>query len=361
MTQLAVASRRGRVLAATRRRWRPLTALGGLTLVLVTVCLAAAALGAYPVPLSEIFASVLRRLHLTAAVAADPTVDAVLWEVRFPRVVLGVLVGSSLGVGGAMMQGVFRNPLAEPGIVGVSAGAAVGAALAVVTGVSAFAGWTVAVAAFVGGLLTTLLVYAVARSGGRMETLTLVLAGIAVNATAGAIVGLLTFLSDDAQLRSIAFWNLGSLGGATWSAVATVAPVAVLGLVLAPLFARQLDLLSLGERVAGHLGVDVDRVRLLLIVVVATLTAAAVAVAGVLTFVGLVVPHVIRLWIGPGHRTLLPASALGGAAVLVAADLVARTVAAPAEVPLGVLTALVGGPFFFRLLLRTRSSDGGWG
>lgn len=177
---------------------------------------------------------------------------------------------------------------------------------------------------------------------------------------AGAAIGLLMFLSTDAQVRAVAFWNLGSLGSATWGAVATVAPLAVLGLATAPWFARQLDLLALGEPVAGHLGVDVNRLRLLVIVVVAMLTAAAVAVAGVVSFVGLVVPHLIRLATGPGHRLLLPASALGGALLLVVADLVARTVAAPAEVPLGVLTALVGGPFFFWLLLRTRERQGGW-
>jgi len=346
--------------SATHDRWRAIGLLTGLVAGLVVACLAAGALGAFPIAPADIAASVGRRLGLTTAAATDPTAEAVLWQIRFPRVVLGVVVGASLGVGGALLQGLFRNPLAEPGIIGVSAGAAVGAATAIVTGLSALGGGATAASAFVGGLVATLLVYAVARSGRRTEVVTLVLAGIAINAVAGAAIGLLMFLSTDAQVRAVAFWNLGSLGSATWGAVATVAPLAVLGLATAPWFARQLDLLALGEPVAGHLGVDVNRLRLLVIVVVAMLTAAAVAVAGVVSFVGLVVPHLIRLATGPGHRLLLPASALGGALLLVVADLVARTVAAPAEVPLGVLTALVGGPFFFWLLLRTRERQGGW-
>ena len=330
-----------------------------LVLVLVGACVAAAAMGAYDVAPGRILRTVFAAV-VGPDPAADPTVTAVLWQVRFPRVVLGALVGACLGVGGALLQGMFRNPLAEPAVIGVSAGSALGAAAAIATGVAALGGWTVTAAAFAGGLLTTLLVYGVARSGGRIETVTLVLTGIAVNAVAGAGIGLATFLSTDAQIRSIAFWNLGSLGGATWSAVATIAPAAAIGLVAAPWFARKLDLLALGEDVAGHLGVDVQRLRLTLVAVVALLTAAAVALAGILTFAGLVVPHVMRLWRGPRHRVLLPASALGGAIVLVASDLAARTLAAPAEIPLGVLTALVGGPFFFWLLVRTRADHGGW-
>jgi iron complex transport system permease protein len=290
----------------------------------------------------------------------DAVGESVLWQIRLPRVVLGVLVGASLGVAGALMQGVFRNPLAEPGIVGVSSGAAVGAVLVIVLGLTALGSWVLVVAAFAAGLVTALVVYAMSRHDGRTEVVTLVLTGIAVNAFAGALIGLMSFFSTDEELRSITFWSLGSLATATWSGVLIALPGTVVGLLLAPRFAPSLDLLAIGERSAGHLGVDVERTRRCVVVVVALLTAGAVAVAGILTFVGLVVPHLVRMVVGPGHRLLIPASALLGAAALVLADLVARTIAAPAEVPLGVLTALIGSPVFFWLLRRTRSQQGGW-
>nr|WP_231134167.1 iron ABC transporter permease [Motilibacter deserti] len=334
--------------------------LAGLALALVAVVLLACATGAYSVPPLQVLSSVLHRVGVDVGTMPDPTGETVLWEIRFPRVVLGALVGASLACAGALMQGVFGNPLAEPGVIGVSSGAALGAVAAIALGVSGFGGWTVTGAAFLGGLVTTLGVYAFSRSSGRAEVVTLVLTGIAVNAVTGAAIGLLTFFADDAELRSITFWNLGSIGSATWPAVWAVAPVAALGLLAAPRFARRLDLLALGDHPARHLGVDVERLRLVLIVVVALLTSAAVAVAGIISFVGLVVPHAVRMVAGPGHRLLVPASALAGAAVLIAGDLAARTIAAPAEVPLGSLTALVGGPFFFWLLHRTRARQGGW-
>jgi len=188
----------------------------------------------------------------------------------------------------------------------------------------------------------------------------MVLTGIALNALTGAVLGLLTYFSDDSQLRSITFWSLGSMAQATWPKVAVVAPLAIGGMALAPLFARRLDLLALGDRPARHLGVDVEITRRLVLLLVAVLTASAVAVSGQVLFVGLVIPHLVRMVAGPGHKLLLPASALLGATILVLADLVARTIAAPAEVPLGVLTALIGAPFFFWQLRRTRARQGGW-
>ncbi|GLK08269.1 FecCD family ABC transporter permease [Streptosporangium carneum] len=322
-----------------------------LAVLLATLCVASAGIGAVAVPFEEVAGSLF---------GGTGPHDAVLWQIRFPRVALSVLIGASLGVAGAAMQGVFGNPLAEPGVIGVSSGAAVGAVGTIVLGFSAFGEWSVTVAAFLGGLIATFVVYLLSRSNGRTEVVTLVLTGIAVNAVAGAVVGLLTFLADDAQLRSISFWSLGSLGGATWPVVAGVLPFAVAGLVLVPLFARALDVLALGERSARHLGVDTERIRLGVILLAALLTGAAVAAAGIIGFVGLVVPHLVRLVAGPGHRVLLPASALAGAIVLLAADLVARTVAVPAELPIGVLTALLGGPFFLWLLRRTRAGQGGW-
>ncbi|MFG2176198.1 FecCD family ABC transporter permease [Streptomyces niveus] len=327
--------------------------------VLLLLALLSAGLGAYDIPLGDVLSSVQHRIGLGGA-ALDRVPESVLWNVRLPRVVLALLVGASLGCAGALMQGVFGNPLAEPGVIGISAGAAVGAVASIALGLSFLGNWTVTVCAFVSGLLTVLLVYAMSRSGGRTEVVTLILTGIAVNAFAGALIGLSIFFADNAQISQITFWQLGSLAQATWPKVLAVLPCALLGLAVAPLYARKLDLLALGERPARHLGVDVERLRFVLVLVVALLTAAAVAVAGIITFVGLLVPHLLRMANGPGHRFLVPGSALGGALVLVAGDLAARTVAAPAELPLGVLTALFGSPFFFWLLRRTRRRQGGW-
>jgi len=331
-----------------------------LTAALVVLAVLAASIGAFEVPAGQVVGAVLRRLHLPIGAKPDHLTDQVLWNVRFPRVTLAILVGACLGCAGALMQGIFSNPLAEPGIVGVSAGAAVGAILAIFAGAAGFGAYSISGPAFVGGLVTVLVVYGVSRSGGRTEVVTLILAGIAINAIAGAAIGLMSYFSTDSQLRGITFWNLGSVSAATWPAVGAVAPFAAIGLLAAPRFARQLDVLSLGEQPARHLGVNVERLRLKVIVAVALLAAAAVAVAGAISFIGLIVPHLIRMITGPGHRVLLPASALGGAVLLTGADLACRTVAAPAEIPLGALTALIGGPFFFWLLLRTRARQGGW-
>ncbi len=346
-------------LAPRRRRTTTLPLTAGLLAALVLLCLLSASVGAYELPLGDVLSSAGHRLGLGGA-PLDRVGESVLWNVRLPRVVLALLVGASLGCAGALMQGVFGNPLAEPGVIGISSGAAVGAVASIALGLNFLGNWTVTVSAFAAGLVTVLLVYVMSREGGRTEVVTLILTGIAVNAFAGALIGLCVFFADNAQISQITFWQLGSLAGATWPKVLAVLPCALLGLAVAPFFSRRLDLLALGERPARHLGVDVERLRLVLVLVVALLTAAAVAVAGIITFVGLLVPHLLRMVAGPGHRFLVPGSALGGAVVLVAADLAARTVAAPAELPLGVLTALFGSPFFFWLLRRTRRRQGGW-
>ncbi|WP_371652408.1 MULTISPECIES: FecCD family ABC transporter permease [unclassified Streptomyces] len=345
---------------ARSRRPTPAWALTvALAAALLVLALLSAGIGAYHIPLSDVLGSVRHRAGLGGH-PLDRVGESVLWNVRLPRVVLALLVGASLGCAGALTQGVFGNPLAEPGVIGISSGAAVGAAGSIALGLSFLGTWTVTLCAFAAGLVTVLLVYALSRSGGRTEVVTLILTGIAVNAFAGALIGLSVFFADSAQLSQITFWQLGSLAQATWPKVLAVLPCAVVGLAVAPLYARKLDLLALGERPARHLGVDVERLRIVLVLVVALLTAAAVAVAGVITFVGLLVPHLLRMAAGPGHRFLVPGSALGGAVVLVAGDLAARTAAAPAELPLGVLTALIGSPFFFWLLRRTRRGQGGW-
>lgn len=344
-----------------RERWTAGVALVvGLVLALVALVVAAGSIGAFPIAFGEVVSSVLHRVGLDIGTPPDALAEDVLWQIRFPRVALTVLVGGSLGCAGALMQGTFSNPLAEPGIVGVSSGAALGAVIIIVSGLAPFGTWSITVAAFVGGVVTVFVVYAASRADGRTEVITMVLTGIALNALTGAVLGLLTYYSDDSQLRSITFWTLGSMAQATWSKVAVVAPLAIGGMLVAPSFARRLDLLALGDRPARHLGVDVEGTRRVVLLLVAVLTASAVAVSGQILFVGLVIPHLVRMVAGPGHRLLVPASALAGATILVAADLAARTMAAPAEIPLGVLTALVGSPFFFWQLRRLRAKQGGW-
>lgn len=313
----------------------------------------AISMGAYSVSPTELWGAL-------RGATSDPYATAVLWDIRLPRVVLAALIGACLAIAGTVMQGIFGNPLAEPGLVGVSSGAAVGAVLAIVVGATAVGVWVQPAAAFLGGLLVTVLVYGMGRVDGRSEVLTLILTGVGINAFCGAVIGLLMSISDDAQLRSITFWTLGSVSTATWQSVASVIPVALIGFLLMPWLARPLDLLALGERSAAHLGVNVERVRQVAILATALLTAAAVAVAGIIGFVGLVVPHATRLVVGPGHRLLLPASALAGALLLVWADLISRTIAEPREVPLGVVTALIGSPVFFLLLRREHRIRGAW-
>jgi iron complex transport system permease protein len=328
--------------------------------VLIAGILVSSVSGQLDIHTSQVIGSMLQRIGIENSWApADSVIDATLWVVRFPRVIMAMAVGAALAVGGALMQAIFGNPLAEPGVVGVSSGAALGASIAIVFGIQ-FAGSGVAALAFVGGLLATLLVYAVARVGGRTEVVTLLLTGIAINAFAQAGLAFVLFLADTASREQIVFWQLGSLAGSVWSEIVVVAPLLFLGTVVAWVLARQLDVLALGERNARQLGVDVEGLRIIVIVVVALLTAAAVAFAGIIAFVGLVVPHIVRMALGPSHRALIVVSLVGGAALMVWADLLTRTLVDGADLPIGMLTALVGGPFFFGLLYQQRRRSGGW-
>ena len=332
-----------------------------LAVALVAAVLLSAMVGQLPVTPAEIVGSLLRGAGIPNGWApTDQIVESTLWVVRFPRIVMGLAVGAALAVAGSVMQAIFGNPLAEPGVVGVSSGAALGAAAAIVFGVTALGSWSIALFAFVGGLLATLLVYFVSRANGRTEVVTLLLTGIAINAFAGAGLAFLLFVGDTASREQITFWQLGSLNGSLWREVGIVAPIMVVGLVAAVLLGRQYDLLALGERNARHLGVNVEALRIGSIVLVALLTGVAVAFCGIIAFVGLVVPHVIRMAIGPSHRPLIIASAVGGGALISFADLIARTVVPGADLPIGMLTSLIGGPFFFYLLFRQRKRSGGW-
>lgn len=334
-----------------------LAVIAGFLLVLLIANLG---IGAVQIPPGDVIAILIGRLGLDMGAAYSPQHDSVLWNIRLPRVLLGILVGGALGMAGASLQGIFRNPLADPGIIGVSSGAALGAIASIVIGFTFLGTFNLAVAAFIGGLIACGIVYSAGRLHGRTDAVTLILAGVAVNATAGAVISVFMFVADDDQLRSIVFWTLGSLGGATWAVIGPIAPLIIAGVLVMPLWARSLNLMTLGDREAGHVGVSTERIRLGVIVVAALITGAAVAVAGIIGFVGLVVPHVIRLTVGPDHRMLLPLSALGGATLMLLSDLIARNAAIPAEIPIGAITALAGGPFFLWLVNRTRKSAWGW-
>ena len=343
------------------RTLRGLALSTGLAVALVVAVVASSMVGQLPIAPTEVVGTLLRALGISNGwQPTDDLVEATLWVVRFPRVVMALAVGAALAVAGAVMQAIFGNPLAEPGVVGVSSGAALGASAAIVFGVTALGSWSIALFAFAGGLLATLLVYFVSRANGRTEVVTLLLTGIAINAFAGAGLAFLLFVGDTASREQVVFWQLGSLNGSLWNEVLIVAVITVAGLVAAFLLAPRYDLLALGERNARHLGVNVEALRVGSIVLVALLTGVAVAFCGIIAFVGLVVPHLIRMIIGPGHRYLIVASAVGGGALLTFADLLARTLVGGADLPIGMLTSLIGGPFFFYLLYRQRKRSGGW-
>lgn len=285
----------------------------------------------------------------------------VLWDIRLPRLVLGILVGAALAVSGAVMQGLFRNPLADPGLVGVGAGAGLGAICAIVLGglvpvtlIDGLGNQMIPVAAFLGAWASTILLYRVSTRRGRTSVATMLLAGIALAALTGALAGILIYMANDQQLRDLTFWGLGSLAGASWTKVAAAGPIIFAAIVLASFLGRGLNGLALGEATAAHIGHSVQRLKNASILMVAAATGAAVAVSGGIGFIGIIVPHLLRLAAGPDHRALLINSALLGAILLVLADMIARVIIAPAELPIGIITAVLGAPVFLWILLRRR-------
>lgn len=336
--------------------------IAGLAVALLALVLVSAGTGQLYVSPAEVFGSLMHGLGIDLGPLPEhPNGYNALWTIRFPRVAMAVIIGAALAAAGLLMQAIFGNPLAEPGVVGVSSGAALGASAVIVFGWTFAGEWTIALVAFATGLVATLVVYLMSRANGRTEVVTLVLTGIAINAFTGAGLAFLTFLGDQQAREQIVFWQLGSLNGSRWQQFLIILPLIVLGLVVAFAVSRRLDLLALGEKSARHLGVNVELLRIVVIVVTALLVGAAVAFAGIIAFVGLVIPHLMRMIIGPAHLPLLVTSVLGGSVLLLAADLVARTAVPMADLPIGMLTSLVGGPFFFWLLRRTRSKAGGWG
>ncbi|WP_330509475.1 iron ABC transporter permease [Pseudomonas putida] len=318
------------------------------------------ALGPVSLPMFDTLRAGLRLLGLPVSEDGLQQAEMILGQIRLPRTLLGLAVGAVLALSGVAMQGLFRNPLADPGLVGVAAGAAVGAAVAIVGGAwlggmpDAFAPYLLSFCAFVGGLGVTALVYRLGRRDGQTNVATMLLAGVAMTALGGAAVGLFSYLADDATLRTLTFWNLGSLNGASYERLWPLLLVATGVAVWLPRRAKALNALLLGESEARHLGVDVERLKRELVFCTALGVGAAVAAAGLIGFIGLVVPHLVRLLAGPNHRVVLPASLLAGGVLMLFADLAARLLLAPAELPIGIVTAFIGAPFFLFLLMRGR-------
>ena len=315
----------------------------GLLLLLVAAIVLASVSGAVSIPLHQWWPVVSGE--------AGPETDLlrqVFLDIRLPRVVFGAVTGAALALSGVVMQALFRNPLAEPGLIGVSAGAALGAVSAIVLTAAGF--WGISVAAFLGSLLSTWLAYLVGRRYAGVAGL--LLAGIAINAISGSLIGLLTYIATDTQLRDLTFWGMGSLAAANWRTLLLLGPWVLLLCLLLCREWRALNALLLGEREVSHLGFSMKHLRLRLIVGIALLVGPLVAVTGGIGFVGLVVPHCLRMLIGANHRYLLPASLAGGALALVLADWLARIAVIPAELPIGLVTSLIGGPFFLWLLVK---------
>jgi iron complex transport system permease protein len=334
--------------------------------IALTACLLAASalslsVGAMNIPVNEVWSALLELTGWPVSKETDELYTGVIHLVRMPRLLLGILVGAALGIGGASIQSIFRNPLAEPGLIGISAGASLVAASIIAfetvlfsTLGELFGYYLLAFGAFAGAGVATWLVYRISLHHGKPHISTMLLAGIAINALAGSLTGLISYLSDEQQLRTITFWMLGSLGGASWEAVGTLTPFVLSGLIILPMLSKPLNTFALGEQEARQLGQRPDRVKLRVIILATMAVGAAVSVAGIIGFVGLLVPHAVRMLGGYDNRFVLPASALMGALTLTVADLLARTLAAPSEIPIGVVTALLGTPLFLYILIRDK-------
>ena len=347
---------RGGSIAASPVVRRVVTGAVVLAVLILAAALIAISTGPVPISFSHAAGALLEWAGIAASAATD-TEQAVIESLRIPRTLLALSAGAGLGVAGAIMQGLFRNPLADPGIVGVSAGGALGAVIAIATGVAATSLLLLPLFAFVGAMAALTLVFSIATAGGgRFSMAALLLAGVAVSAFLGAITSaVILFTADLYAQRQMIFWLAGGLDSATWQIVRVALPVLAAGTVFVLAFARDLNLLLVGEEEAKSLGVRVGLTRGLLLVAASLLTGTAVAFSGTIAFVGLVVPHMLRLFLGADHRVLLPLSALGGGLFLLVADTIARNLLSPAEIRVGIITAFFGAPFFLFLLIKNSS------
>lgn len=333
-----------------------------LGLFLLGLMMASLATGAVAVSLADMLTVASQKLGLTAdAAAADMTTQVVLLDIRLPRLLFTVLIGASLGLSGAALQGLFRNPLVEPGIIGISSGSALGAIVVIMfigtlfpVIAEQFQSYLLPFFAFLGGLIATIVTLKMSQAEGKTHITYLILAGVAIGALSGAAIGLAIFYADDSQLRSYTFWTLGDLSVASWEKLGILSPIIALAVVGLLAVARPLNAIALGEAEAYHSGVAVEKVKLTIVLLSALAVGASVAFAGIIGFIGLIVPHIVRISFSSDQRLVLPASALGGACLLLLADMLARTVVAPAELPIGVITAAIGAPFFIYLLRSTQ-------
>lgn len=319
-----------------------------LSALLIVAALVAASSGAAPIPLLS---------YLIGKANWKEGFSVILFQIRLPRIVLAILVGAALAIAGAVYQAIFKNHLADPYIIGVSAGAGLGATIGIVLNIGqhSLGIYAIPVLAFVGGLLTIILVYQIARVGTRVPVTSLLLAGLAVSSTLAALMSLIMVLGGK-DLHTVVFWLMGGLSTANWDQVKMALPLILIGLPIPFFFTRELNVMLLGEERAQHLGVEIEQVKKILLTAASMVTAAAVAVSGLVGFIGLMVPHLVRLVIGPEHRWLLPISLLCGAILLLVADTLARSILNPVEIPVGIVTAILGGPFFLFLLYKKRRS-----
>ena len=336
-----------------------------LCLLLIASCILSLCLGAVRIPLESLFSIIAKSTGLSSGEAHTGQQEVVFMALRLPRVLMGLLVGATLSVSGAAIQGLFRNPLAEPGIIGISSGATFFAVMMIVLEAKVFHAVTqylgyyaLAVAAFVGAVITTFIIYKFSVRNGRTDVTSLLLIGIAINALVMSFTGLLTYVASDEQLRNITFWNLGSLGGASWRTVTTLIPFAAISIGGLLFFGKPLNALALGESQAEHLGIPTQSIKKYIVILAAVGVGASLSMTGMIGFISLVVPHIIRIGVTGDHKFLLPTSALLGAALLVLADLVARTIVAPSELPIGILTAFIGVPVFLYIILKQRKERG---
>ena len=340
-----------------------------LAMLLILFVLLSAGNGALYISPAQVISIILHKMGLSSITAFEEGQYNVFWIIRFPRVLLGLLIGSALAISGAALQGLFRNPLADPALIGISSGASLSAVLmivflstlsstpyfAYVEGVIGY--YSLNVVTFIGSCITSLFVFRLSRSNGKTIVTNMLLAGIAINALCGALTGLVTYYATDAELRNITFWSLGSLGGASWNTVLTLLPFVLIPVIFLPRLSKSLNALSLGEREASYLGISVDRLKIQIVVLSTLAVGAAVAVAGIIVFVGLVVPHVLRMMGGFNQRYILIGSSLAGSLLLTGSDLLARVLIAPAELPIGIITALIGTPVFIWILIKHKKES----
>ncbi|MBB6502464.1 FecCD family ABC transporter permease [Pedobacter cryoconitis] len=335
-----------------------------LSLLLLAVVILSSCLGAVRISMAELLSIIAYKTGLSETIGFKSQQAAVLMNIRLPRVVLGVLIGAGLGVSGAAIQGLFRNPLAEPGLIGISAGGTLFAVLMIVmeftfftklNGVIGF--YAISISAFIGAALATLIVYRMSTRNGKTAITMLLLSGIAITALASAFVGLLTYMATNEQLPAIAFWSLGSLGGANWETVTGVMPFILIPVAILPFLAKSLNALALGEAQALHMGINVVTIKRIIIVLATMAVGTSVAVSGIIGFIGLIIPHILRMTFTADNRLVIPGAAILGAALLTIADLIARTIVAPGELPIGILTALIGTPVFISIIISERNKN----